>query len=266
MHQNIHLFLLTIKTPKITGFFFIISITLIGCKHDTPPTQHLKSCNCPIEKLIDQEKGNKREESKNSSETGGGLNLEATIRKIIDSKINITGKIDISDSQVSETYWKILGNNPRLTQYANLYRTVACAYYDIICQDSTLSAKEQTIKLLNIVNGFEENIDKIVRQSEEKSSAGAVKPSKATKEQKVLFSKSYRYRIIDSETKKAIPHASFSSKYHLGKSDEDGIISFSSDIPLPRIFKVIISKDGYRSFDDYIEESQDEPIILISIK
>lgn len=140
-------------------------ISLLSCSQDDNKKDD--ECKCAIQENVDKktEKG-----QDNSDRTlGGGANggVEAIVKKAVDAKISISGSYLGSNQKIEEVYREIIGSNPQITQKANLYRSVACAYYEIACQDKTLSDKEKTNRLNEVVAGYELNIHKII--NEEKS-------------------------------------------------------------------------------------------------
>ncbi|MDX2068530.1 MAG: hypothetical protein SFV55_08900 [Haliscomenobacter sp.] len=136
-------------------------ISLLSCSHDN---QKDDECECVIEENVDKKTEKGQDNSDQTLEGGANGGVEALVKKAVDAKISISGSYLGSNQKIEEVYREIIGSNPQITQKANLYRSVACAYYEIACQDKTLSDKEKTDRLNEVVAGYEENIHKIINE------------------------------------------------------------------------------------------------------
>lgn len=124
-------------------------------------------CKCVIQENVDKKTENGHDNSDRTLEGKANGEVEAIVKKAVDAKISISGSYLDSNQKIEQVFREIIGSNPRITQKANLYRSVACAYYEIACQDKTLNDEEKTDRLNEVVAGYEQNIDKII--NEEKS-------------------------------------------------------------------------------------------------
>lgn len=135
-------------------------------------------CNCPIVESLDKKMEKGKGNSDQTWAVGSNGDVEAVVKKAVDAKISISGSYSNSNSKIEEVYREIIGSNPKITQKANLYRSVACAYYEIACQDKTLNDKDKSNKLNEVVAGYERNINKII--SEEVSARDEIKSNLTT--------------------------------------------------------------------------------------
>lgn len=120
-------------------------------------------CSCkipPITDIVREYKKDKSNEYVNVNLEGG---IEAgLIKKVVDAKINASSELGNSTSSIQEIYSEILAANPEITQKANLYRVIALAKCENVCQDESLSNKGKTDKKAIILSEFEKNIFKII--------------------------------------------------------------------------------------------------------
>lgn len=165
------------KKMKKTNIIIVALLSLWSCSQENKKAE--KQCNCPIAESIDR----KTEKGQNNTDqtwgVGAGGDVEAAIKKAVDAKISISGSYSNSNSKIEEVYREIIGSNPKITQKANLYRSIACAYYEVACQDKTLNEKDKNNRLNEVVAGYERNINKII--TEEVSGRIEPKPNLTTK-------------------------------------------------------------------------------------
>ncbi|MFZ2897299.1 MAG: hypothetical protein WA004_01680 [Saprospiraceae bacterium] len=138
----------------------IISAILFGCSQGDQKTG--SNCKCAIPESVDK----KTERGQGNSDKTWGIgtrgDVEAVVKKAVDAKISISGSYSNSNTKIEEVYTEIIGSNPQITQKANLFRSIACAYYEIVCQDNSLNEKEKADKLREVIAGYESNIYKII--------------------------------------------------------------------------------------------------------
>ncbi|MFM9947265.1 MAG: hypothetical protein ACKV1O_04945 [Saprospiraceae bacterium] len=150
------------KRTSLIAFLFLL---LAACNSNSEVSNH---CSCPIPENVDI----KIEEGTQTAEKERGFeaksDIEAAIKKAVDAKISISGSYSNSETKIEEVYKEIKGSNPQITQNANFYRSIACAYYEIACQDKSLDEKEKRDRLNEIVAGYELNIHKIINGEEPK--------------------------------------------------------------------------------------------------
>lgn len=149
-----------VRLRSITPHFFnaLLLLTMVNqsCSEE-------KKCLCPISKLTTQESGISIDSSNQTYSIASGLVLNIpNIKKLIKADVNLSGDLRNSDLQVEKTYWEILGGNPEVTQHANIFWTTACAMYEIICEDPTISEKEKEAEKRQIVREYDAKIGKII--------------------------------------------------------------------------------------------------------
>ncbi len=138
----------------------LMAILIFGCMNKESNNQ----CACTIKEIVDTKKGKEQKNSNQTWEAQAGAELEALVKKVVDAKIDISGSYSNSNSKIEEVYSEISIANPQITQKANLYRTVSCAYYEIVCQDKSLNDKDKSAKLKEVIAGFEKNIHNILNE------------------------------------------------------------------------------------------------------
>lgn len=166
------------KINKIT-FFHILIVFIIGC--DFPNNNESKECACSIPEIKDIKRERGQGNTSQAWDVGTKGEVDAVVKKAVDAKISISGSYANSNSKIEEVYSEIIGANPQITQKANLYRSVACAYYEIVCQDNSLSEQQKSSKLHEVVAGFEKNIKSILLDEkpskQEQPRQGLAKPN-----------------------------------------------------------------------------------------
>lgn len=152
---------------------------LWGCSPSSDKTK--SQCNCPIPESVDKKTEKGQDSADQTWGVGANGSVEAVVKKAVDAKISVSGSYSNSNSKIDEVYTEIIGSNPQITQKANLYRSIACAYYEIVCQDNSLSEQQKSSKLHEVVAGFEKNIKSILLNEkqikQEQPRQDLVKPS-----------------------------------------------------------------------------------------
>lgn len=169
---------------------------LWGCN---PANEKAESqCSCPIPESVDKKTEKEQDSSDQTWRVGASGDVEAIVKKAVDAKISVSGSYSNSNSKIEEVYREIIGSNPKITQKANLYRSIACAYYEIICKDKTLNDKDKTNKLSEAVAGYEKNINKIINEEEpiRTDTQPTLVYPKPKKEEQQMLSKQNKYRNI----------------------------------------------------------------------
>lgn len=122
-----------------------------------------QECSCPIERPTTSKSGSSLDSTNQSVSIDGGLEVNVpNIKKLIEAKANLSGKFNDSDIQVEKTYWEVLGGDPQVIQNANLFRTIACAMYEITCEDPTITEERREEEKRQIVNEYKDKIIKIL--------------------------------------------------------------------------------------------------------
>lgn len=122
---------------KIIKVIIVLALSLLGCGQDDEPVD--SPCTCAIPENVDKKTEKGQNSSNESRNVGASSSIEAVVKKAVDAKISVSGSYSNSELKIEEVYEEIIGSNPEITQKANLYRSVACAYYEIACQDTILS-------------------------------------------------------------------------------------------------------------------------------
>lgn len=137
-----------------------LSIFITFC---TPPKEPQSiQCVCAIEETKDVKLQREKNESNQASKIDISGGIDAVVKKAVDAKISISGSYSNSSSKIEEVYSEIINVNPQITQKANLFRNIACAYYEIVCQDKSLSEQSKSKQLKEVIAGYEKNIIKIL--------------------------------------------------------------------------------------------------------
>lgn len=136
------------------------SLSLFACGQGNEKS--VSDCKCPIGENIDAQKRTGQDSSHQTVEVESNGGIEAVVKKAVGAKISVSGSYSNSNLKIEEVYREIIGSNPQITQKANLYRSVACAYYEIACQDKLFDEREKRNRLNEIVAKYEQNIDKII--------------------------------------------------------------------------------------------------------
>ncbi len=139
-----------------------VLLMLWGCSPGSDKTN--SQCNCPIPESVDNKTEKDQDNSDQTWVVGANGGVEAVVKKAVDAKISVSGSYLNANSKIEEVFREIIGSNPKITQKANLYRSIACAYYEIACQDKILSDREKIERLNEIVAGYEQNINRVLNE------------------------------------------------------------------------------------------------------
>jgi len=137
-------------------FILLLAMTLQSCESE-------QECSCPIERPTTSISGSSMDSTIQSFNIDGGLEVNVpNIKKLIEAKASLSGKFNDSDIQVEKTYWEVLGGDPQVIQNANLFWTIACAMYEIACEDPTITEERREAEKRQIVNEYKDKIIKIL--------------------------------------------------------------------------------------------------------
>lgn len=143
----------------------LLIVFFANCKNDVTNDKKDNSCNCPLE----TQGGNRKSTDKSFKENNlnGEINIDvgAIVKKVVDAKSAINGGYKYDQMNVKEIYEEIIDSNPELSQKLNIYVNIACAYYAIICQDTTLGANDKSKKLLNVIDDYKSSVDNIIKST-----------------------------------------------------------------------------------------------------
>jgi hypothetical protein len=108
---------------------------------------------------------------KTSTERAASLapKIEAQIRSEIKAEVSAGLKYNNIYEQVNETYMKVRNTNPEVNNTYNWYRAIACAYYEVICQDETLTGAERRNEQNKVIANFEINFRNATQVQPEKA-------------------------------------------------------------------------------------------------
>lgn len=241
-----------VKSLKIIASILISSATL-GCNSGNEKVGDY--CKCAILESIDKKTARGQDSSDQSWGVGANGGIEAVVKKAIDTKISISGSYSNSSTKIEEVYTEITGSNPQITQKANLYRSIACAYYEIICQDKSLSEKEKTERLREVVAGYEDNIYKIIDEETTKKAEtqnrDTIKPNKFYEEEKTKPTK--QTAVIEPINTEAESPQKYSSKV----SDKNGKGIANVEIYCSNciVQKMKTAEDGSFHLEGYFDEN-----------
>lgn len=122
-----------------------------------------QDCSCPLERPTTSKSGSSLDSTNQSVNIDGGLEVNVpNIKKLIEAKANLSGKFNDSDIQVEKTYWEVLGGDPQVIQNANLLWTIACAMYEITCEDPTITEEKREAEKRQIINEYKDKLIKII--------------------------------------------------------------------------------------------------------
>ena len=158
---------------KLCPFVLTVSIFVlfVQCKEDKP------LCVCSIPLMAEEEviKGTE----KTGTERAATIDpkIEAQIRSEIKAEVSAGLKYSNIYEQVNETYKKVRNTNPEVNNTYNWYRAIACAYYEVICQDETFTGAERRNELNKVIANFEVNFRNALQgQPQEAGQMGTERP------------------------------------------------------------------------------------------
>lgn len=139
--------------------FFIFSF-LISC------TQDANTCRCNILEINDIRKGLEKNEKVVAEELGFDTDTELILKKNITQKLGLKGDYSNAASSIREVYNETLSSNPHITQKANLYRLIAMASCDQICNDVMLNDSIRFLRQREVIQIFNTDIRKIIESGD----------------------------------------------------------------------------------------------------
>ena len=137
---------------------FSLSFFLTRCTQDVPPD----ACDCPIKEVATQVKI--RDSTATSHFTTAHLAAEIrTLIKTIDA--GGSAQLGYADSRekVHTVYSEITHKyGDGVVEKANLYRTIACAYHTIVCEDGSLTPAEKRKLKTEIVDEYQKRVAQLL--------------------------------------------------------------------------------------------------------
>jgi hypothetical protein len=151
----------------------LIMFALSACgRHEIPKD----TCTCEIPEITDTKTIKDKSVSTEGWQVQPEASLTADIQKSIEAKIKIAGGYAQSDTLIQEVFSAVLAANPQITQKANLYRSVTCALYILVCRDTSLSQTDKTRQLREVLVHYEQKIDKILGMDADKQGSQSGSP------------------------------------------------------------------------------------------
>jgi hypothetical protein len=138
----------------------LVIILLLSCGNDK--IEQRNQCECPLKIPASNLSGTTSNNTTVTKSVGGSVEVNIPlIKKMVEANLTGSGKIDKKNISVEETYWEILDGNPEITQNAYLFWTIACAKYDISCEDNTIGRGEKNIYFQEIIQEYSLKIETI---------------------------------------------------------------------------------------------------------
>ncbi|MBI1225142.1 MAG: hypothetical protein GC192_07865 [Bacteroidetes bacterium] len=212
-------------------------------------------CLCPIGVAID--KSSKEQTNSNKSSQEGIVELEGktkeVAKKLIQARGEISGEISNYSEEIEEVSSEILANDPSITQKINIYRIVACAFYDVTCKSKSLTDIEKDSKYIEIIEAYKANVATIFHEEGSKVKNKESKKSETPTQQKVEMNDERKTNTISGIVTEISGNTAIKDArvyiYPLDTiilTDDNGRFSLSSKaISVDRTIKLSISKKGY---------------------
>lgn len=116
---------------------------------------------CVVNHIYDiawQEQSAERSKQLEARVTG---QLSPVAEKIIAAEVAASTGSTFREAQLTKTYNEILAADPGITQKANLFRTIACAFEQHYCRSTVLAQPEKEARIERVIEEFEARIDRM---------------------------------------------------------------------------------------------------------
>lgn len=143
---------------KFCPFILIVPtfILFFQCTEDKP------LCTCTIPVVAEEEfiKGSEKKHIEQAVTIDP--KIKAQIRREIEAEVSAGLKYSNIYEQVNETYKKLRNTNPEANNAYQWYRAIACAYFEVICLDETLTGAERRKEQYKVIDNFKVNFEKVL--------------------------------------------------------------------------------------------------------
>jgi hypothetical protein len=140
------------------------SSLLLSCDKDTSQSN---SCECPLEKQKTSIQSTSTSDNQTTASGGSEIVIDVPyIKKVLDARLEISGRVENIHEVSEEVYWEIINKNPQLTEDANAFQATTCALYKIVCEDNSISEQERRQEMRALITKFEERLEKILSLSD----------------------------------------------------------------------------------------------------
>ena len=153
---------------SVIGKMVLVCLLLginISCTSDKKSSSIITNdCSvCPLDRITSEEGGiESREDNQALDFSAEVLAQMPLIKKIVEGQVTIGGSYERSRLNSETVYWKVVHENPEITQSAGLYRVVTCALIQIVCEDTSRSDREKSNEKEKLVREFATNLDNIL--------------------------------------------------------------------------------------------------------
>lgn len=126
-----------------------------------PDTNECATCNLPLS--TSEQSTHSTTTSSSGSDIGGEVSINATlVKKLVAGEINLGGGYQQGQTSSETVYKRIVNNNPEIVQSTNLYRNIACALLQIVCEDPTITEEEKQLEKRALINEYKAKVDQIL--------------------------------------------------------------------------------------------------------
>lgn len=152
----------------------LLLLIVAGCqgeKNTNSKSLSTRNCDCPLEETVDQKITRDSSFSKTSEDDLFDWSIDGKIstkiKKYLDLELKAKGE-SISDYDIStkNIVTKLDSNYPDLTNEIYYYKTgrlFYCAYFNLVCQDTSISNNELTKLSVQKLDDFHNDIKKLIR-------------------------------------------------------------------------------------------------------
>lgn len=128
-------------------------------------------CECPLEKETSYASDKTKDTVLYNNNTSASIEINTKVKKIIDMKIQAKGGLGNTSLTTKELFSEVVSDNKDLTQKLNIYINVACAYYTILCKDTSIPDSDKYKLKMKIIDDYKKDIAVIVDIEVEKVSS-----------------------------------------------------------------------------------------------
>jgi hypothetical protein len=235
--QNVMLLSKTFSNP-LSAALAMIFIALIyqSCT---------ENCDCPLPIPTTSGAGSKVKNEQLNRSLEGEVNAGITqIKKLIQGDAVLSGKLQKGKAEIETMYWEIQQRDSAITQRAFYFWCTACAMYEIVCEDNTISEPERVSQKKQIIKEYEEKINTLFTTQINEPTPPPPNPAEPTPGQTTLpatsTSKNTAYDSIQISGKIAVKEGISLTEVKVRcmscmdkdakKVDSDGLFSFTGKI------------------------------------
>jgi hypothetical protein len=141
----------------LSAFFLVC--TFCACLSEAQKKS--EECSCNLEAVYDSISVRDTSTKGINKGLSTDIQLKGDINKKVGAEFKLSGSLSDVNLVMKTVYKEIRSSNPHITQLAAIYRGIAVAMCETICQNPSLDAKAKSDYKMQILNDYLENVKSI---------------------------------------------------------------------------------------------------------